>query len=180
MKAVLFRQHGGSDRLLYEEIPTPEPGPFDVLVKVHAAALNHLDLWMRRGLPSVKLQFPHIGGCEGAGVVERVGACVDHVKAGDRVIVTPGFSCGNCEYCLNNMDSACHSYGMLGVKRAGCFAEYVSAPAQTLLPLPENLSFEEAASIPLVFLTAWHMLVARAALRPGEDVLVQAAGSGVG
>ena len=180
MKAAIFREHGGPEKLSIEDVPEPQIGPSDVLVKLRASALNHLDLWMRRGLPTIKPALPHIGGCEGSGEVAKVGSCVSQVKEGDRVIVTPGWSCGRCEYCLNNQDSMCASYGMLGVKRHGCFAEFVAAPAETLYPLPASLSFEEAASIPLVFLTAWHMLVTRAGLRNGEDVLVQAAGSGVG
>lgn len=180
MKAILFREHGGPDKLLLEEIPQPEIGPSDVLVRVRTAALNHLDLWLRKGLPNVKLPMPHVGGCEGAGEVAKVGSAVNHVREGDRVMITPGWSCGRCEYCLNNFDSMCLSYGMLGVRRPGTLAEYISVPAETLYPLPETLSFEESASIPLVFLTAWHMLVSRAGVRPGEDVLVQAAGSGVG
>lgn len=180
MKAILFREHGGPHKLSLEDISQPDIGPSDVLVKVRSAALNHLDLWLRKGLPGMKLPLPHVGGCEGAGEVAKVGAAVNHVREGDRVYITSGWSCGRCEYCLNNFDSMCLSYSMLGVRRQGTLAEYVAAPGDTLFPVPEHLSFEEAASIPLVFLTAWHMLVSRAALRRGEDVLVQAAGSGVG
>lgn len=180
MKAVFFHQHGGPEVLTYGELPEPEVGPEDVLVQVQAAAMNHLDLWMRRGLPGRTLTMPHVGGCEGAGQVAKVGSSVSGIKEGDSVMITPGWSCNRCEACLSNQDSMCLSYGMLGVKRPGCFAEFVSVPAQTLYPLPTNLNYQEAASIPLVFLTAWHMLVDRARLRPGEDVLIQAAGSGVG
>jgi NADPH:quinone reductase-like Zn-dependent oxidoreductase len=180
MKAVVFHEHGGPEKLSFEEMPLPEVGPFDVLVKVNASTLNHLDLWHRKGLPGVKTPMPHISGCEGAGVVARVGPEVAHIKEGDAVVVTPGWSCNRCEYCVSGHESVCLQYGMMGVKRNGCFAEYVAASADTIYPKPSNLSFEEAASMPLVFLTAWHMLVARAGLRQGEDVLVQAAGSGVG
>jgi NADPH:quinone reductase-like Zn-dependent oxidoreductase len=180
MKAVFFHEHGGPEKLIYGELPEPEIGPTEVLVRVKAAAMNHLDLWMRKGLPRRDVAMPHVTGHEGAGDVRRVGSAVEHWKEGDAVIITPGWSCGHCEYCLNNQDSLCLQYGMLGVKRHGCFAEYVAAPLQTLYPLPSNLSYEEAASIPLVFITAWHMLVFRAQIRPGEDVLVHAAGSGVG
>jgi NADPH:quinone reductase-like Zn-dependent oxidoreductase len=180
MKAVLFEKHGGPEVLSYREVPDPEIGQNEVLVRVKAAALNHLDLWMRNGLPTLKLSFPHISGCEGSGVVMRAGAGCNRVKEGDSVVITPAWSCNRCQACLNNQDSMCPSYGMLGVHRKGCFAESVATPEETLYPLPANLNFDEAASVPLVFLTAWHMLVTRAGLRPGEDVLIQAAGSGVG
>lgn len=180
MKAVFFNEHGGPEKLIYGELPDPEPGPNDVLVRVKAAAMNHLDLWMRRGLPGREVAKPHVSGCEGAGEVVRAGSGVENWKEGDAVVITPAWSCNRCEYCLSNQDSLCLQYGMLGVQRRGCFAEYVAAPAQTLYPLPAELSYEQAASIPLVFITAWHMLVYRAKIRPGEDVLVQAAGSGVG
>lgn len=180
MKAVYFNEHGGPDKLIYGDLPEPAIGPTEVLVRVKAAAMNHLDLWTRRGLPGREVRMPHVSGSEGSGDVVRIGSGVDNVKEGDAVIITPPYSCNRCEYCFSNQDSLCLQYGMLGVKRHGCFAEYVAAPAQSLYPLPSNLSYEEAASIPLVFITAWHMLVFRARLRPGEDVLVQAAGSGVG
>jgi NADPH:quinone reductase-like Zn-dependent oxidoreductase len=180
MKAVYFNEHGGPEKLIYGDLPEPQIGNSEVLVRVRAAAMNHLDLWMRRGLPGREVPMPHVTGCEGAGDVIRVGSGVEHLKEGDAVVVTPGWSCNRCEYCLSNQESLCLQYGMLGVKRHGCFAEFVACPAQTLYPLPANLSYEEAASIPLVFLTAWHMLVFRAKIKPGEDVLVQAAGSGVG
>lgn len=180
MKAAIFYEQGGPEKLQYADVERPVPGPFDVLVKIRAAALNHLDLWLRKGIPGRKIPMPHISGCEGAGDVAEVGSCVKDVKGGDAVIITPGSSCGRCEYCLNQQDSLCLSYSMTGVQRNGCFAEYVSVPADTLYPLPKNLSYEEGASVPLVFQTAWHMLVARAGVRTGEDVLIHAAGSGVG
>lgn len=180
MKAVIFHEQGGPEKLQYEEVERPVPGPFDVLVKVRAAALNHLDLWLRKGIPGRQIPMPHISGCEGAGDVAEVGSCVTYIKAGDAVVITPGSSCGRCEFCLNHQESLCLSYTMTGVQRNGCFAEYVSVPADTLYPLAKTLSYEEAASVPLVFQTAWHMLVARAGIQPGEDVLIHAAGSGVG
>jgi NADPH:quinone reductase-like Zn-dependent oxidoreductase len=180
MKAAIFREHGGSEVLTYEEVPDPEVGPFEVLVRVRAAALNHLDLFVRNGLPGRKIPMPHIPGCEGAGEVVKVGSCVDHIREGEQVIVTPMWSCNRCEYCLNHRESMCLSAGMMGVERNGCCAELVSAPSEVIYSIPSNLSFNEAASVPLVFVTAWHMLVARAAVQPGETVLVQAAGSGVG
>ncbi|HEY4491652.1 MAG TPA: zinc-binding dehydrogenase, partial [Acidobacteriota bacterium] len=141
---------------------------------------NHLDVHERRGLPGVTIPMPHISGAEGAGDVAKVGAEVTGLRPGDAVVVTPAWSCNRCEYCLTHQDPMCLSYQMLGVHRDGCFAEFVAVPAEAVYPLPKHLSYEEAASIPLVFLTAWQMLVERAQVKPGEDVLVQAAGSGVG
>lgn len=180
MKAVYFNEHGGPEKLIYGDLPEPQIGLTDVLVRVKAAAMNHLDLWMRRGLPGREVAKPHVTGCEGAGEVVRVGSGVENWKEGDSVVITPAWSCNRCEFCLSNQDSLCLQYGMLGVKRHGCFAEYVAAPAETLYPLPSNLSYEQAAPIPLVFITAWHMLVFRAGIQPGQDVLVHAGGSGVG
>jgi NADPH:quinone reductase-like Zn-dependent oxidoreductase len=180
MKAMVFHEHGGPEKLLYQDVEQPHAGPLEAVVRVKAAAMNHLDIWLRNGLPNRKIPLPHISGCEGAGTVEEVGAGVTQFRAGDPVVVTPGWSCGHCEYCLKHQDSSCLQYEMIGVQRNGCFAEYVSAPAQNLYPLPGNLRYEEAASIPLVFQTAWHMLVSRAGIAPGDDVLIHAAGSGVG
>lgn len=180
MKAVVFHQHGGPEVLSYEDFPEPEVGPFEVLVRVKASALNHLDLWHRNGLPGAKIPMPHISGCEGSGDVAKIGSQVSGIQVGDAVVVTPGYSCNRCEYCIAGNESVCLQYGMMGVRRNGCFAEFVAAPADTIFPKPTHLSYGEAASMPLVFLTAWHMLVSRAGIRQGEDVLVQAAGSGVG
>lgn len=180
MKAILFREHGGPEKLLYEDAPEPNVGAQDALVKVKAAGMNHLDIFMREGIPGRPVPFPHISGCEGSGEVIEIGSSVTNVKPGDAVIITSSTSCRMCEFCLSNEDSLCLKYSMMGVHRPGAFAEYVSAPADTLYPLPSNLTPEEAASMPLVFLTAWHMLVSRAGIREGEDVLVHAAGSGVG
>lgn len=180
MKAIVFYKNGGPEVLQFEDIPEPEAKPFEVVVKVRAAALNHLDLWIRKGIPGRPTPLPHVSGCEGAGDVLSVGPGVTQFKPGDAVVITPPYSCGHCEYCLKNQDSLCLSFGMVGVHRYGCLAEKVAVPEQTLLPLPSNLSYEQAASIPLVFQTAWHMLVDRAKLQVGEDVLIQAAGSGVG
>jgi NADPH:quinone reductase-like Zn-dependent oxidoreductase len=180
MKAIIFYENGGPEVLRYEDVPDPEPGSLEVLVKVRATALNHLDLWLRKGIPGRPTPLPHISGCEGAGDVLRVGTGVTQFKPGDAVMITPPWSCGRCENCLQNQDSLCLSFGMVGVHRFGCLAEMVVVPVDTLYPLPQGLSYEQAASIPLVFQTAWHMLVDRARLRVGEDVLIQAAGSGVG
>ncbi len=181
MKAVSFEQHGGPEVLRYGEVPDPRPRAHEVLIEVKACALNHLDLWLRRGLPGIKIKLPHIGGCDIAGVVREAGELVDWVKAGDRVLVNPGISCGHCEACLSGQDNLCPRYDIIGAYRSdGGLAELVAVPGVNLVPMPENLDFNGAAAVPLTFLTAWHMLVARAQLKPGEDVLIHAAGSGVG
>lgn len=180
MRAVLFRRHGGVEVLEHTEVPDPTIGPDQVLVRVKACALNHLDLWLRHGIPAYRISLPHIAGSDVAGIVERVGAGVSGIQAGDRVMLAPGISCGQCGWCRAGDDNLCASYGIRGAAIDGGYAELAVANAADVLPLPPGLSFEEAAAFPLVFLTAWHMLVARAALRAGETVLVQAAGSGVG
>ncbi|AKU90077.1 zinc-binding dehydrogenase [Vulgatibacter incomptus] len=180
MRAVVFRRHGGPDVLEQAEIPDPAVRPSDVRVRVKATALNHLDLWIREGIPSIPVEFPHVLGADIAGVVESVGSDVRGISVGDEVIVQPGQSCMQCEACLSGRDNACPSYKIVGEHRDGGYAELVSVPHHNVLPKPKGLSWEEAAAAPLVFLTAWEMLVKRAALQPGELVLVQAAGSGVG
>lgn len=180
MKAVRFEQHGGPEVLQYADAPEPSLGPTDVLVRVQACALNHLDLWVRQGLPGVKIPLPHIPGSDIAGEVAEVGSHVTRVKAGDKVVLCPGVSCNVCDICAAGLDNECHKYTLLGYMLEGGCAEYVAAPEVNAFPLPGGLSFEEAAAVPLVFLTAWHMLLGRAGLKAGEDVLVWGAGSGVG
>jgi NADPH:quinone reductase-like Zn-dependent oxidoreductase len=180
MKAVRFYEHGGTDRLRYEEVPDPVPGPGEIVVRVKACALNYLDLWERRGLPGVKFPLPHISGSDVTGIVESVGAGVLHVKPGDKTLVNPGLSCMHCEACFQGNDNRCRSYSVLGYFSDGGYAELVKVPAVNALPFPAGLPFAEAASIPLVFMTAWHMLVTRCGIRTGEDVLILGAGSGVG
>ena len=180
MKAVAIRSHGGPEVVNLEDLPDPEPGPGRVVVAVRAAALNHLDLWVRKGWPGLKLSFPHVLGSDIAGVVEGVGAGVEGVRAGDEVIVNPGLGCGRCERCLSGQENLCRRYAIFGEHVSGGQAERIAVPARNLLPKPARLSFEEAAAAPLVFMTAWHALVRRARVRPGETVLVHAAGSGVG
>jgi NADPH:quinone reductase-like Zn-dependent oxidoreductase len=180
MKAVRFHEHGGLDVLRYEDAPEPQIQANEVLVKVRACALNHLDLWLRTGVRAWKLPMPHIVGSDISGEVAQTGSLVTHVKPGDRVLLAPGISCGQCEACWKGLDSACRSYTLFGVMVDGGYAEYVKSPAANVIPIPGDLNFEEAAAVPLVFLTAWHMLFTRAKLQPGEDVLVIGAGSGVG
>lgn len=180
MRAVIFEQHGRPEVLKLTEVPDPQIKPNEVLVEVRACALNHLDVWARKGLPGIKIPLPHILGNDIAGVVRDVGELVTWVSAGDEVMLHPGVSCGHCSECLAGRDNMCDQYDIIGYGRDGGYAELVAAPAVNAIPKPKNLSWEEAAALPLVTLTAWHMLVARAQVRPGEDVLVQAAGSGVG
>jgi NADPH:quinone reductase-like Zn-dependent oxidoreductase len=181
MKAVSFDQHGGPEVLRFRESPDPRPRADEALIEVKACALNHLDIWIRRGLPGIKVKLPHIGGCDIAGVVRETGELVDWITPGARVLINPGTSCGHCQSCLEGADNLCPRYDIIGgYRRDGGLAELVAVPGANLIPMPENLDFNQAAALPLVFLTAWHMLVARAQLKPGEDVLVHAAGSGVG
>ncbi|MFZ5444311.1 MAG: zinc-binding dehydrogenase [Myxococcota bacterium] len=180
MRAIAFRTHGGPEVLEQLELPTPQPGAKDVRVKVKAVALNHLDLWVRKGWPGLKLALPHVLGSDIAGVVDAVGAEVSDLAVGTEVLVNPGLSCGACEKCLSGDDVLCRRYQIVGEDVAGGYAEYVCVPRQNILPKPKRLSFEEAACLPLTFLTAWHMLFARAQLKAGETVLIHAAGSGVG
>lgn len=176
MKAVRFHQHGGTDVLRYEDAPDPELRPGEVLVRVRACALNHLDLWNRRGV--VRLPLPHISGADIAGDV--VAASHVDVTSGQRVMLQPGLSCGRCDACLEGRDNECPTYDVLGSQSDGGYAELVRVPAANLIPLPDAIGYVEAAAFPLTFVTAWHMLVTKARVRPGDDVLVLAAGSGVG
>lgn len=180
MKAVVFHEHGGPEKLSYEEMPTPKIGPQEVLIRVKACALNHLDLWIRQGNPAYAVPLPHVGGSDVSGTVEQVGAQVEGIAVGTRVFVSPGISCWNCEFCLAGRDNMCRTYNLLGARMHGGYAEYVKVPFRNVLPIPENVPFEQAAAFPLVSVTASHMLFALAKLQPGETVLVMGAGSGVG
>jgi NADPH:quinone reductase-like Zn-dependent oxidoreductase len=179
MKAVVIHKHGSYDRLSIEEVETPTPARDEVLVQIKATAINHLDIWVRRGVPGQKMPLPMIPGCDISGVVKKTGPLVRGLKVGDRVVIAPGLSCGRCSPCLMGHDNLCTSYGIIGENRDGGCAEYICVPRENVIPIPGKLTFNEAAAIPLVFLTAWHMLVSRAQVRPGEDVLIHAAGSGV-
>src|SRR5438093_3859215 len=180
MKAVIFDQHGGPDVLKLAEVPDPQIKADEVLVEVRSCALNHLDVWTRNGLPGIKIPLPHILGNDVGGVVREVGELVTWTKSGDEVMVQPGVSCGHCAECLAGRDNMCDEYDIIGYRRNGGYAELVAVPGLNLIPKPKNLTWEEAAALPLVTLTAWHMLVSRAQVQPGEDVLIHAAGSGVG
>lgn len=176
MKAVRFHTHGAADVLRYEEAPDPPAESGGVLVRVRACALNHLDIWNRRGV--VKLPLPHLSGADVAG--EVVESADPAIAAGLRVMLQPGLSCGRCQACLEGRDNECPRYDVLGSQSDGGYAELLRVPAQNLIALPDAIGFVEAAAFPLTFVTAWHMLMTRAQLRAGEDVLVLGAGSGVG
>lgn len=180
MKAAIFREHGGPEKLLYEEVKDPVLGSAEVLVRVKACGLNHVDLLLLDGRFPPPEGLPHINGCEVAGTIAQVGGAVQGLAREQRVVIFPGFSCGRCEYCLRGERTVCIRYGYLGAHRDGGYAELVKAPAENIVPLPDAVSFRDGAAVPLAFLTAWHALVAQAVLRPGQTVLVHAAGSGVG
>lgn len=180
MKAVFFERFGGPDVLTYGEHPEPVAGPGEVLVRVRACAINHLDVWVRQGLPGLEPEMPHVLGNDIVGEIVALGAGVAHLRAGQKTLVNPTLSCGACAACAAGDDHLCRSYDVIGRKRNGGYAEYVSVPAVNCLAYPENLPWEQAAAVPLVFLTAWHMLVTRARVKAGDDVLVFGAGSGVG
>src|SRR5437660_5215467 len=180
MNAVIFAQHGGPEILHFTEVANPPIKANEVLIEVPACALNHLDVWVRNGLPGIKIPLPHVLGNDIAGMVREVGELITWVKTGDEVMIQPGVSCGHCAECLAGRDNMCDEYDIIGYRRDGGYAEFVAVPGVNVIPKPKNLSWEEAAALPLVTLTAWHMLVTRAHVQPGEDVLVHAAGSGVG
>lgn len=179
MKAIRFHQHGGPEVLRCEDVPEPDLVAGDVLVRVRACALNHLDLWVRRGLPRVQIPMPHIPGSDVAG--EVVASAAPDVAIGRRVMLQPGVSCGRCPACLSGRDNECPTYEVLGYRHHdGGYAQLVKVPVQNLVSIPDEIDFVRAAAFPLTFLTAWHMLMTRARLKRGEDVLILAAGSGVG
>jgi NADPH:quinone reductase-like Zn-dependent oxidoreductase len=179
MKAALFHEFGGPDKVRVEEVPTPTPGAGEALVRVRACGLNHLDLWVLGGMPALKTPVPFWTGCDIAGEVAGLGAGVSGPAPGTRVAVNPSLSCGACEWCVKGEDSLCVRYGILGEHVRGGLAEYVTVAAGNLLPLPDHVSFEEAAAFILVSMTAWRMLVTQAALRPAEDLLILGVGGGV-
>lgn len=178
MFTVRFHEHGDPSVLRYEEAPDPVPSAGRAIVRVRACALNHLDLWQRRGMPRVRIPLPHISGSDVSGEVVDAGGAP--IPQGQRVLLHPGLSCGSCRFCHDNRDSLCPSYDVLGLLSDGGYAELVSVPAGNLIPIPDHIGFVEAAAFPLTFLTAWHMLVTVARIREGDDVLVLAGGSGVG
>lgn len=179
MKAVLFHKHGGPDVLEVADFPTPEPGPGQALVRLHAAALNRLDLWVREGWPGLRLPLPHISGADGAGVVAALGPGVEGLSVGERVVVNANLGCGRCPNCLAGKDNLCRDWHLLGETVRGTFAEYVAVSAANLLPLPDGVDDHAAAAAGLVFHTAWHSLIKRGRVQPGETVLIVGASGGV-
>jgi NADPH:quinone reductase-like Zn-dependent oxidoreductase len=179
LRAIVIREHGGLETLRLEERPDPVPGPKEVRVRVRAVGLNHLDLWVRKGVPGHVFPLPIVPGCDIAGVVDALGPGATGASVGDEVVLGPGSSCGVCAACRAGNDPLCRDYGILGESRDGGCADWVVAPDRNVFPIPKGLDAAHAAAVPLTFLTAWHMLVARAGLRIGERVLVHAAGSGV-
>jgi len=179
MKAAVIHEHGELDRVKVEEIAEPKLGKGEVILNVKSAGLNHLDIWVRKGRPGLKVAMPHILGCDAAGVVAAVGDDVTKVKVGDQVVLNPGVSCGSCEYCNRGEQSECFSFGIVGMSRPGTFAEFVAVPAQNIYPKPAYMNFDQAGTFILVCLTAWRMLFTRAQLRPGETLLIHGIGGGV-
>ncbi len=179
MKAAYIEEFGDRDVLKVGKLPEPKPGPGEVIVRVKAVSLNHLDIWVRRGIYP-KLKLPHILGSDVAGVIEDVGEGVGDVKVGEKVLISPGISCGKCEKCLSGQDNLCKEYKILGEHVWGGYAEFVKIPRENLLPFPKDLTFEEASAIPLVFLTAWQAVVQKGGIGPGDIVFITSGGGGVG
>ncbi len=179
MKAILFYEHGGPEVLEYTDYPTPEPAAGEVLVRLKAAALNRLDLWVREGWPGIRLNYPHIPGADGAGEIAALGEGVQGLEVGTPVVIDANIGCGECEFCQNGQDNMCRHWQLLGETRRGTYAEYVVVPARQVFPLPPDFDYHTAAAAALVYHTAWHSLITRANLRPGESVLVVGASGGV-
>jgi NADPH:quinone reductase-like Zn-dependent oxidoreductase len=177
MRAAIFHEHGGPEVIRIEEVGRPRAGEGEVLVEVRAAALNHLDLWVRRGIP-IETTMPHIGGSDVAGVVVEVGGGVDAARVGERVVVNPSLWCGHCRECARGEESMCATYRILGEHTDGGFTEFVAVAADRAYRIPDELRFEEAAALPIAYQTAWRALLTRARLRPSEDVLVIGASGG--
>ena len=180
MKAAVFYEPGGPEKIQVGEVPNPQIELNQVLIQVKACALNHFDLLVLREADPNNFTFPFWGGADIAGVVAKVGQSVYKFKLGDRVIVNPSLYCGQCEHCIAGEESQCNSYGIIGHTIPGGFAEYIAVDSKNLMKLPEQISFEEAAAIPLVYQTAWRALISQARVHPGDDVLILGASGGVG
>ena len=179
MKGVAIREHGDLNVVRLEELSRPQIKPDEVLVKVLCAGLNHLDIWVRKGRPGTSLNAPHVLGSDAVGVIENVGSQVKNVQAGDAVVVYPGLSCGHCQACEAGERSLCPSFQIVGLNRAGTYAQYVALPASNVFPRPKHLTDEEAGGFLLANLTAWRMLMTRAKAMPGETILIHGIGGGV-
>jgi len=178
MKAAVIHEFGGPEVLRYEDVPDPKPRKDQVLIRIKACAMNHLDLWVRKGLPGVKL--PHIPGSDVAGEIVEVGEYVSGFKPGQRVLLAPMHFCNHCEQCASGRQNLCHEFSVLGYAVNGGDCQLIAVPPERVIPIPDSMGFVEAASVPLVFLTAFNMLTGRAAIRPGQTILVLGANSGVG
>jgi NADPH:quinone reductase-like Zn-dependent oxidoreductase len=179
MKAVVLHTHGGPEVLEYSDHPLPNPGPRDVLIKLEAAAVNRLDIWVRDGWPGIRLDYPHILGADGAGTIHSIGRDIEDWTPGDRVVINSNIGCGKCKFCIAGKDNQCRHWNMLGETVPGTYAEYVTIPAKNIYSLPDGFDPHEAAAAALVYHTAWHSLISRGNLRPGESVLVVGASGGV-
>jgi NADPH:quinone reductase-like Zn-dependent oxidoreductase len=179
VKALAFSEFGGADRLRWRDVPDPKIGPRDVLVRVRACALNHLDVFVREGIPALRTPLPFWTGCDIAGDVAEVGSEVAGVRAGERVVVNPSLSCGRCEFCVQGEDCLCVSYGLIGEHVPGGLAELVAVPADNVLPLPDHVAYQDGAAFVLTNMTAWRMVVTQGQVRPGQDVLILGVGGGV-
>jgi NADPH:quinone reductase-like Zn-dependent oxidoreductase len=180
MKAARIHEHGGPEVLIYEDVPEPPWKATEILLRVRATALNHLDLWVRKGIPGMRTPLPHVLGSDIAGEVVQTGDLCERIRPGQRVLLSPALSCRQCVQCFQGRDNQCRRYVLFGTTIAGGNQEFMTAPEYAAIPIPNDLSYEEAAAAPLVFLTAWHMLFGRAKLEPGETVLILSASSGVG
>jgi len=179
MKAILFRQHGGPEVLEYADFPIPEPKPGEALIRLHAAALNRMDVMVRNGWPGLNLELPHINGADGAGEVVALGGSTDELQSGDHVVIDANLGCGTCEFCLAGKDNMCLQWHLLGETVRGTYAEYISLPVKQLYRLPNDFDFHQAAAAALVYQTAWHSLVKRGNLQKDETILIVGAGGGV-
>jgi NADPH:quinone reductase-like Zn-dependent oxidoreductase len=179
MKTTLYRQHGGPEVLEYSDFPTPEPKPGEALVRLHAAALNRMDVMVRNGWPGLKLDMPHINGADGAGEIVTLGKDAKGLEVGERVVINANLGCGECDYCLSGWDNMCRNWHLLGETMRGTYAEYIALPVRQLYKLPADFDFHSAAAAALVYQTAWHSLITRGGLKAGETVLIVGAGGGV-
>ncbi len=179
MKAILFHHHGGPEVLQYTDFPTPQPKADEVLIRLRAAALNRMDVFVRNGWPGLKLEMPHINGADGAGEVMQIGENITELKPGDRVVINANLGCGKCEFCLQGRDNLCRDWHLLGETTRGTYAEYICLPARQIYKLPSDLDFHAAAASGLVYQTAWHSMVKRGGVHVGETVAIVGAGGGV-
>lgn len=179
MKAVRYHRHGGPEVLQLDEVPEPKAKEGEALLEVRAVGINHLDIWLRKGLPGIKVNLPRIPGADASGVVRQVQG-PSGLKAGDRVLLNPGLTCGRCEFCAAGTGSLCLTYAIFGEHTDGSYAQVIVVPERNLLKMPDRVTFEAGAAAPLAFLTAWRMLMVRARIQPADDVLIVSAGAGVG